>query len=215
MTLTDGIIKKSAAAIKLADGLITDPAIMSVDEAPYFYIPLEVDTCEQTGQAEVAESLIISTGKSANKKQYVADNVAPGPWQWELSGHIPGNPAVELTNLFTPIVYFNTQLIKIAFREGMRLRFKDIDCQFYNDVVIERLSIASEPDCKNKRPFQMTLREINVVTAEENTMSAEEVSAKVKTGNAGGAAADGGVTNSKAGGTDSTLADIVGVGKNP
>ena len=57
----------------------------------------------------------------------------------------------------------NSWLIRNAFQKGYVLIFKDIDAQLYRRVVIKSLTIKMEADCRNKTPFSMTLKEINVM----------------------------------------------------
>lgn len=147
----------SKAALNLVKSLIDNPLLMSKDMK--YHISLECETRQQTSNAEVSTSLVICR---QNKTQ-VTDNIAPGAWTWTLSGYIPGAAAAEITNLYTPIVTTNTNIIKQWYKQGTILKFKDEDAAIYDQVVIKSLSIISQKDCRNKTPFQMTLQEINVM----------------------------------------------------
>lgn len=169
--LTQAIVRGDRVALNLAKQLLTNPGLMILPTnvsdgfatGAYMYIPLEVEKHQQNGNAEVSEQPIITPGEGG--KQYYADNVAPGPWDWQLSGYIPGDSTIEMTNLFTPIVRFHVDILRQAFKNGARCIFKDMDQRIYKNVVIQNLSISTLSDCKNKAPFSMTLKEIVEIKA--------------------------------------------------
>lgn len=181
--LTTAILSGSATALSAAKSLISTPAIIYnkassanwllnelaatvpayAGNANSFFIPLETEQHTQHGDAEVSENLIFSTTDDA--KKYIADNVAPGPWTWNLSGYIPGASGLEFTNLYTPFLRRNVNFLKTAFKKGLRLTFKDVDCKLYDNVVIQSIDIDTRPDCRNKCPFTMTLKEINTMSS--------------------------------------------------
>lgn len=212
MTLTAAVTSGSSAALDLVKSFLTMPALIGMTEETEgkaadllkkvnlagipFYIPLEIEQHSQDGQAEVSENLIIATGDDA--KKYLTDNVAPGPWSWSISGYIPGSAMIEKTNKFTPIVSLKRDIVKRAYKQGLRMIFKDVDCRFYKNVVIESLSIETQADCRNKTPFSMTLKEIEVVQAAEANLSTTEAASTAAAGSAGGAAAEMGTTAAKA-----------------
>lgn len=174
---SQSIINGKASALKMAKTMLTTPTLVYTGEydkgvtAP-FAIPLEVETHQQEGAAEVSESLVIAK----NQKITVADNVAPGSWSWQLSGYIPGISALEPTNFFTPFVTLFTELLKTAFKRGYVMIYKDIDAKIYRRVVIKSLSISEKSDCRNKKPFSMMLKEINVM--DDILASATEAASK-------------------------------------
>lgn len=152
-----------AAALDLVKSMLSTPTLINPGFGYYpnqtkfpFAIPLETESHQQSGQSEVSQSLVIT---KSNKKN-ISDNIAPSSWTWQLSGYIPGS-SMEVTNLFTPIVKLNTDLLKMAWEKGYLLIFKDVDAHIYNDVVIQSLTISTQADCKNKTPFSMTLKQIN------------------------------------------------------
>lgn len=169
---SQSIVNGKGSALQMAKTLLSTPTLIYTGQYEKgnfqlpFAVPLEVETHQQTISAEVSESLVIAS----TKKVQVADNVAPGSWTWELSGYIPGMAALEPTNHFTPFVTLNTMLLKKAATSGYVMIFKDIDAHIYKRVVIKSLSVSKQPDCANKRPFRMTLKEINVM---ENTLASE------------------------------------------
>lgn len=154
------LVAGSAIALKFAKSTWMNPKLTNADatKGPLYSIPLEIENHQQTGGAEVSESLVILK----DAKRQIADNVAPGSWSWELSGYIPGSP-VELTNFYTPIVSKHTEIMRAWFKNGTILEYRDIDMAVYKRVVIKSLSITVQADCRNKQPFSMTLKEINVM----------------------------------------------------
>ena len=162
-TLKQAVISGSSAALEMVKTLLNTPTLIFTGKIggqsgfPYA-VQLQTETHKMSGSASVSESLVIA----ANSKKYVTDNVAPGAWTWTLSGYIPGNDLFEKTCLFTPFVTFHTELIKNWYKNGYILTYKDIDCQLYQRVVIQSLDIDTQATVKNKTPFSMVLKEINV-----------------------------------------------------
>ena len=148
--------------LDMVKSLIDNPMLISL--SPGWGISLEVEQYSQNGNAEVSQLPVIAAG--SDTKQFLYDNVAPHGWTWQLSGHIPGQPLIEMTNLFTPIVQMNTDFLRKAYKNGSRCVFKDVDQQIYTNVVIQDLTIDMRADEKNKRPFTMTLVEIVEIKAE-------------------------------------------------
>ena len=166
----------SKKAIQMVKSTINNPMLISLN--PGWSILLEVESHSQTGQAEVSERAVIVPGTGV--KSYLNDNVAPGPWTWQLSGYIPGDAAVEPVNLFTPIVAMNRDFLRKAYKNGSRLIFKDCDQQVYENVVIQSLSIDTRGDCRNKAPFSMTLKEIVELKASISDMTTLESLSEAK-----------------------------------
>lgn len=166
------LVAGSAIALKFAKSTWMNPKLTNADasKGPLYSIPLEIEAHQQTGGAEVSESLVILK----DAKRQIADNVAPGSWSWELSGYIPGSP-VELTNYFTPIVSKHTEIMRAWFKNGTILEYRDIDMAVYKRVVIKSLSITVQADCRNKQPFSMTLKEINVMEDTGTSVSVDAI----------------------------------------
>lgn len=159
--ITRAITQGNPVALKLVKTALTTPTLINEDptQGMRYAIPLECETYDQSGSAQVSESLvIIRTGK-----QNVTDNVAPGAWSWDMSGYIPGNKLLEPTNYFTPFVKLNTDILKQWFKSGAVLVFKDIEARLYKRVVIQSLRVSHNKECLNMAPFTMTLKEINVM----------------------------------------------------
>lgn len=159
------VAQGAPGALKMVKSLLDTPTLINpgffgtLKQGLPFFVQIQTESHVQQGDALVSESLVIAKGKKAN----IADNVAPGPWEWNLSGYILGMPSLELTNLFTPFVTLNTTLLKNAFKKGYILTFKDVGGAIYKRVAIKRLSIKTEADTRNAVPFSMTLKEINMM----------------------------------------------------
>lgn len=166
-TLTQKIINGNGIAKSLVKNILESPTLINTDitQGTPYAIPLEIETHQQNCSAEVSNSLIISKQNKVN----VADNIAPGPYTWELSGYIPGSAnAMEYTNYWTPSVQMNTDILRLWNKRGAILSYKDIDGAIYKRVAIKSLSISIQKDCRNKTPVKLTLQEINVM---ENTLA--------------------------------------------
>lgn len=159
--LTTQIINRNHAALELAKTLITTPTLINIDirQGALYALPLQCETNQKSANAEVSESLVISS----EAKKYISDNVAPGAKQWQLSGYIPGIKQLEPTNYFQPFVQLQTDILWSWFDHGAVLIFKDGNAQIHKKVVIKALQTAQQKDCANATPFTMTLKEINVM----------------------------------------------------
>lgn len=176
MQLTKAIIESSSSsALQMVKTLLDNPMIISLT-APQFGFPLEVETYDKGGQAEVSQRPVIVPGKGV--KKILNDNVAPQPVTWQLSGYIPGSPLIEKTCLFTPIVMANLVFLWIAYERGARLVYKDMDQRVYTNCVIESLHTGNVKDCKNKMPFSMTLKQIVTIDASEAELTETEQNAQ-------------------------------------
>lgn len=156
MELSYALKLGSKRAVEMVKSVIQNPMLIS--KSPAWAISLEVETIMQTGQAEVSERAVIVPGSGV--KSYLNDNVAPGAWTWQMSGWIPGDPLAEPTNLYTPVVMMNVCYLRKAYKNGSRIIFKDVDQMIYKNCVIQSLSIDTKSECKNKKPFSMTIKEI-------------------------------------------------------
>ena len=192
MELSKAIISGSAAAATLALHLLSLPRLMCL--TPAWSIALETEELSQHGEAQVSENVVISDLPVTTGKAYIADNVAPGPYTWKLTGYIPGNQIAEPSNLYTPFVRMNVARIRQAYKAGTQLSFKDGDNVIYPTVVIQSLVIETRADCKNKVPFAMTLKEINIL--DSITGSVVETASTVAAGLADGEALNAGSTAS-------------------
>ena len=184
--LNQAVIRRYPEAVKMARTLIDNPTI--IIPKYMWFIPLEIETYEKSGSAEVSQKPIIIPGKGT--KEFLNDNVAPEPLEWSLSGYIPGNDALEIVNYYTPFVRLNTEHLWNTYKNGYEIRFKDMDQHYYNSCVIQSFSTRYEKDCMGKTPFSMTIKEIKVIEASLAELTEVEKNAV----SSSGAAADQGTT---------------------
>lgn len=192
-SITQALVEGNKAAKALVKTLLTTPTLINTDTSqgkPYA-LPLEIETHQQSCQAEVSTNLIISKQNKVN----VCDNVAPGAYTWELSGYIPSMLGVkELSNYFTPSVQMNADILRMWNKRGAILVYKDIDSRIYERVAIKSLAISIQKDCRNKIPVKLTLQELNVMEDALADMTETVAGSTPKVGSALGAAASGGTT---------------------
>lgn len=189
---TRKIITGNAQALMYAKSLLTDPMLTVKIGGVSFPIPLEVETCQQNGNAAVSEQLVVTS----EGKKFITDNVAPGPWTWTIAGYISGVDPIEPSSYFKPTVQFLCDIIRKAFKNGVSAIYKDIDCCLYNNVVIEDLTLEHRSDCKNKRPFSMTLKQIEVLSSVDGLLSRLESLSTAKEGTENGNTSELGQTAS-------------------
>ncbi len=204
MELGNAIIQGNARAASLAKSMVENPTLISTTSPYIFTISLECDSYRQYSDADVAESIVISTESDA--KKYISDNVAPRPWTWELSGFIPGLSSIEKTNLYTPIVATNRLFLRKVFEKGIRLRFKDMYNKVWDNVVIQNLELSTEADCKNKQPFKMTLKRIDTLSTKSDAEELGIELAEIAAGSIAGAVASLGTSAAE------PIADVVSEG---
>lgn len=173
MLLTRAVVRGIPSALKMVKSLIDNPMIVST--TPPWAISLEVESYSKTGSADVSQRPVIVPGTGV--KQFLNDNVAPGPLEWHLSGYIPGDDLIEQTCAFTPIVHGNTELLWLAYKLGSRIMFKDTDQVPYLNCVISNLETNYTKECKNKMPFSMTIQEINTIEASVANLTEAEKNA--------------------------------------
>lgn len=159
--LTLKIIQGNRAAINLAKTCISTPTLINKDitQGALAAIPLECETLQKSAQAEVSESLVISS----EAKEYVSDNVAPGGKTWNLAGYITGSKEIEPSNILQIMTKMNADVLWQWYERGAVLIFKDGNAQVYDSVVIKQLQTAQQKDSANATPFTMTLKEINTM----------------------------------------------------
>lgn len=210
MQLGAAITAGDNKALQMAKSLIDNPMIVSFGVMPWA-ISLEVETYSKQSNGEVSKYPVIVTGQGV--KQYLADNVAPEPLTWQLSGYIPDtslgmqNPVG--TCWFTPYLDLNNFLLWQAFKQGARIMFKDMDNMPYLNCVISHLETYYQKDCKNKMPFKMTLQELKVIEMNEAEMT--ETAKNSNADIAGGASDMGNTAAIKTDIPDSILSQTLGL----
>ncbi len=103
--LSQLVVNGNPTALSLVKTLLNSPMLINLGitkegltQGAPFAIPLETQTHQQTGTAEVSESLVIT----ASGKKNIADNVAPGSWTWVLQGIFPATQPLN-TLTFIPL----------------------------------------------------------------------------------------------------------------
>lgn len=175
MNFAQSIVSGNPTALNMAKTLLSNPMLVSL--SPPWAISLEVESYEKRGEAEVSQFPIIVPENDT--KSYVSDNISPMPLSWQMSGYIPGNPFIERRNIFTPIVQLNADFLWAAFKRGSRLIFKDLDQQLYTTCVMSSFSTPYQADCKNKRPFTMTLNEIVKIKSSSSLLDEVKEAAQI------------------------------------
>ena len=94
-TLSQLVVNGNPTALSLVKTLLNSPMLINLGitkegltQGSPFAIPLETQNHQQTGSADVSESLVIT----ASGKKNIADNVAPKSWTWNFTGYIPAMP---------------------------------------------------------------------------------------------------------------------------
>ena len=187
------LIEGSLTVLDWVKTMLTNPALVSTDARNPFYIPIICNGDTQRGDAQVSDRVIIGQGELTQQKKIISDNVAPGPWTWTYSGYLVGLPALEPTNLFTPIVRVQKILLQDAFKHGLILMLKDSDCMPYPAVAIQSISFRHDPECRNYQPIDITLKQLDIMTTAAGISSVESA-ASPAAGSADGMAAEAGVT---------------------
>lgn len=196
MEMSKAILSGSATALSLVKTILTTPLLYEKGDLIHA-VPLEADFYSQNAEAQVSESLVITANETETDglKKYMADNVAPNGWRWQIRGYIAGLSILEPVNLYPWIVIRNRATLRKFFENGKRLVFKDIEGKKH-DVVIESLELEWRDDCRNKQPVSISLKEINVMSASLGLSEVAE-SASPPAGGASGKVADAGVSASK------------------
>ena len=167
--LTQKIVNNFMPVINMVKTLVTTPVLINTDlaQGAKYAIPLMVETNQMSAQAEVSESLLITQ----DTKKYISDNVAPGSKTWTLSGYIDGIKEAEPTNYYKPLVRLFTDILWQWYERGAVLKYRDGNAQLYDQVVIKSLQTSQQKDAGDVVAFQLTLKEINVmsITAPEES----------------------------------------------
>lgn len=191
---TRKIITGNAQALMYAKSLLTDPMLTVKIGGVIFPISLQVETSQQNGSASVSEQLVVTS----EGKKFITDNVAPGPWSWTISGYISGAETIEPSSYFKPTVKFLSDIIKKAYKNGVPAIYKDLDCCLYDNVLIQDLTLETRKDCKDRRPFSMTLKQIEVLKTTEGVLTRLEALSTSSEGSKMGNTTDLGQTTSTA-----------------
>jgi len=170
MTLTGANVPitqlTSASALRLLRNLLTLPYLA--------FVPIHPETFNTRRTSEVSTQLIIS--QIIGGKEFITDNVAPGPRIWTMKGYISGIPYIELSNWFMPSLMIQKLIIDNARTSRKAVPFRTTDGEILN-VLIKECSFIEEPDNMNTLKIEVTLQELNVLTV---TSSAAAISSTEK-----------------------------------
>lgn len=148
------------SALRLLKNLLTLPYIG--------FVPIHTDSFITKRSAEVSTQLIVS--QSIGGKEYITDNIAPGPRVWTLKGYISGIPYVELSNWFMPSLTAQKLVIDTWYTSRKPVPFRTTDGEIIS-VLIKECSFVEEPDNMNTVRIEATLQEINYLTITSSILS--------------------------------------------
>jgi len=152
MGLANLITSSSAAALALIKQYVGIPYIAGV--------PVQATRFRRLAQADVAQHMLIDL---SNGKQFVNDNIAPGPFKWHIDGYL-GTLPIELTSLFMPSIKMFRNKLDKAFLSRELIDFLDPDFKRWK-VVIEAFDYEKEPDTQNRLTVRFVLSQVNILTA--------------------------------------------------
>lgn len=143
----------SPSALRLLRNLLTLPYLG--------FVPIHPESFVTKRAAEVSTQLIIS--QNIGGKEFVTDNIAPGPRIWMLKGYISGIPYIELSNWFMPSLVAQKLVIDAWYTSRKPVPFRTTDGELLT-VLIKELSFLEEPDNMNTVKVEATLQEINFLS---------------------------------------------------
>lgn len=148
------------SALRLLRNLLTLPYLG--------FIPIHPDSFVTKRAAEISTQLIVSQGIGG--KEFITDNIAPGPRTWDLKGYISGIPFVELSNWFMPSLMAQKLVIDTWYTSRRPVPFRTTDGEILT-VLIREYSFIEEPENMNTVRIEVSLQEINYLTMISNVVS--------------------------------------------
>ena len=155
----------SASALRFLKNLLTLPYIA--------FVPIYPESFDTTRTAEVSTQLVIS--QSIGGKEFVTDNIAPGPRMWKIKGYIKGIDYIELSNWFMPSLMAQKLIIDNAHTSRKPVAFRTTDGEVLS-VLIKECSFIEEPDNMNTVHIEATLQELNYMTVNTSIPAAAATS---------------------------------------
>ena len=139
------------------------------------FVRLENFRYKLGAEAEVSTQVLIAVNADGtSNKQYITDNVAPGPRKWQIEGFITTSDissavfsAVNLTG-FDSSISLQLEALWQAFYSRSTFLFQDADGRKYPNVAIVSLDFDKDPLTQNKVPINITLQEVNILTLSTN-----------------------------------------------
>ena len=148
------------SALRLLRNLLTLPYLG--------FIPIHTDSFVTKRAAEISTQLIVSQGIGG--KEFITDNIAPGPRTWDLKGYISGIPFIELSNWFMPSLMAQKLVIDTWYTSRKPVPFRTTDGEILT-VLIRECSFIEEPENMNTVRIEVSLQEINYLTMISNVVS--------------------------------------------
>jgi len=146
-------------------------------------IRIENSAYKVGAQSAVSTQVLVSiatdkSGNTTSAKQFITDNVAPGPRTWTISGWISSNSPVSLlfnapqtVGLDTSIRNQEKALWDFFYNRSIG-QFKDKNGQLFPYVVIESVDFDADALTQNALPISLTLKQINILQIDSKGISA-------------------------------------------
>jgi hypothetical protein len=135
-----------------------------------------------SADAEVSTQVLIAVNADGtSNKQYITDNVAPGPRKWQIEGFVTTSDlssaafsAVNLTGFDTTIT-LQVEALWQTFYSRSTFLFQDAEGKKYPNVAIVSLDFEKDPLTQNKVPISISLQEVNILTLNTNGIATTAV----------------------------------------
>lgn len=181
MSLFSASLSIGSTAINAYKSYVAVPELFKVgtfsaEDFQYFRIFPENYSLKLSAIVSKQVLVNITDNKYANKKEYVFDNVAPGPRRWSIQGYVGEMNDLSLIGIvakITPVLAtFKNATLSLRLNKRLRvleewfysreiLRFKDRTGKLY-DVLIEDLEFTPTAEVQNKIALTIVLQEINI-----------------------------------------------------
>jgi hypothetical protein len=138
------------------------------------FIPIHPTSFTVKRTAEVSTQLLIS--QTLQGKQFVTDNIAPGPRIWTFEGYIKGIPYLELSSWFMPSLTAQKLVLDRAHLSRLPVLFRTDEGEIVQ-VFIRSLTFNKTPDTMNALQVSADVQEINylnIVTNAANVTATEK-----------------------------------------
>ena len=177
-----------SAIFGIAGGALTSlvSAIQQLQNTPILYLGQKSSTpaprsiilwnsdYEVSAQSAISTQTLVSIDSSdinnpVTSKQYITDNVAPGPRTWQLSCFIKSDDPLSAT--FTPVALLGLDTSTRKQRDDIwtffytrgLATFVDKDGAQWDYVAIEDIKFPADPLNQNTIPMIITLKQVNVL----------------------------------------------------
>jgi hypothetical protein len=147
-------------------------------------IRIENSAYKVSAQSAVSTQVLVSivtdptTNVTTSAKQYITDNVAPGPRTWTISGWISSTTLAGLlfnspltVGLDTSIRKQEQALWDFFYKRSVG-QFRDKNGQLFPYVVIESVDFDADALTQNALPISLTLKQINILQIDSQGIQA-------------------------------------------